>query len=227
MATQQNKSKQSDKSTSISQTYEEAKSSLSDLNAQQAKVLQPTLSKLLEDIKKFNDKYKIETMYGVITHNADIDHCGIEISKPKMPRTLLNFLLSKYLEANKDTTKKPSASMLLAMLYKHQKFNVRFKKRMFILPDKNNLPKQTVAKEDDSEAIASMVSTPDNTTLAPEVGCQAGDLQADLGIYVITSPTGKVLKKVADSNSLELALQKLGKKWYNVLHNGKVVRVNS
>lgn len=199
-------------------TYEEASSELTTLKPD----MQPAMKALLSSIKAFNDKYKIAAMYRIAMHINDPATSGFEISHVQLPKTLLNFLLTKYLQANDKVTRKPSALRLLAMLYKHQKFNVRYKRRLLLMLGEAGFAKP--ANEND----ASMVSTADNTTMAPEVSIANGDMPQDIcqNTYLVMSASGKVLRRLRDLNSLEHALSKLGKKWSTVVNNGQIIRTN-
>jgi len=172
------------------------------------------MSKLLQEVNTFNDKHKIEVQYRATEQY-------IEVGKPQMPKTLLNFLLSKYVEANKGAKKKPTTLMLLAMLYKHQKFNVVYKRRLAITPE----PIKQIAKEDASAAVVSMVSTPDNTTMAPPVSPEAGDI-AQGPCYTILNRANGVICHVYGDNALAIKLEKLGKRWSVVKRGATIVKTN-
>lgn len=98
----------------------------------QAKALAPAIRKhtldLLQDVKEFVDTNKIQCEYRLAIDDKDYEHSGIILGKIVMPKTLLNFLLSKYVAQVKPNagSKRPSPYILLGMLLKHQTFNVQF-----------------------------------------------------------------------------------------------------
>lgn len=175
------------------------------------------MTKLLQEVDTFNNKYKIQVGY-LATEKY------LEVGNVSMPKTLLNFLLSKYVEANRlaSKQKKPTPVMLLAMLYKHQKFNVIYKKRLALLTE----PVKQPAKEDASAAVASMTSTPDNTTMAPPVSMAAGDIPQG-PMYNVFGKSGQLLCTVYGDNMLATKLEMLGKRWTIVKHGNTIVRTNS
>lgn len=94
------------------------------------------LTQLLDKIKQFNDKHKIDCSYGLAVPSEKQDKTdkadktskaiGINLGKVTMPKTLIKFLQGK---AGENAQAAKSLQKLYAMLLKHQQFNVAINKR--------------------------------------------------------------------------------------------------